>query len=68
MLIAPAAPAATAMQSTAATANTGFRWPGATIIPTMPVNTTSVTTRGFSRLSQSRQVAAARASEGPATS
>ena len=36
MLIAPAAPAATAMHSTAANANTRFMWTGATIRPIAP--------------------------------
>ncbi len=54
MLIAPHAPAATAMHSTAVNASTGCRWPGATSRPISPVNTTSVITRGFSSAIQSR--------------
>ena len=56
MLIAPDAPAATAMHSTAVNASTGCRWPGAISRPTRPVNTTSVMTRGFSSAIQSRQL------------
>ena len=47
MLSAPAAPAPTAMQSSAKNASTGCRWPGATTSPTSAVNTTSDITRGF---------------------
>ncbi len=47
MLSAPAAPAPTAMQSSAAKPSTGCRCPGATIRPTSAVNTTSDITRGF---------------------
>ena len=47
-LIAPAAPAPTAMHRIAVAARTGWMWPGATTSPAMPVNTTSVITRGFS--------------------
>src|SRR4051794_6568596 len=54
MLMAPAAPAPSAMQSTAAMAKAGARWPGATISPTIPVSTTSEMTRGFSSVTQSR--------------
>ena len=54
MLIVPAAPAPTAMQSTAAKASTGCNGPGASNRPTKPVNTTRVMTRGFSIANQSR--------------
>ena len=47
MLSAPAAPAPTAMQSSAVKPSTGCRWPGATTSPTSAVNTTSDITRGF---------------------
>src|SRR5579862_8163093 len=47
MLMAPEAPAPTAMQSTATAASRGWRWPGATIIPAKPEKTTSDITRGF---------------------
>ncbi len=47
MLIAPAAPAPTAMHSTATPASTGCRCPGASNKPTIPVNTTSDMTLGF---------------------
>src|SRR6516162_2305497 len=47
MLIAPAAPAPTAMHNTATAASTGCRCPGAMASPTNPVNTTSDMTRGF---------------------
>jgi hypothetical protein len=48
MLIAPEAPAPTAMQSTATAAISGWMSPGATTKPAKPVNTTSDMTRGFS--------------------
>ena len=47
MLSAPAAPAPTAMQTSAAKPSTGWSWPGATIRPTSAVKTTSDITRGF---------------------
>ena len=47
MLIAPDAPAPTAMHNTATAASTGWRCPGATTSPTKPVKTTSDMTRGF---------------------
>ncbi len=53
MLIAPAAPAPTAMHSTAAKPSTGCSLPGASSRPIQPVNTTSVITRGLSIASQS---------------
>ena len=49
MLIAPQAPAPTAMQRIATAANTGCSSPGASISPANPVNTTSDITRGFNR-------------------
>ena len=49
MLIAPEAPAPTAMQITASAAITGWIGPGARYRPTRPVSTTSDMTRGFSR-------------------
>src|SRR4030095_11918190 len=48
MLMAPEAPAPTAMQRTATAASTGSSPPGATISPAKPLNTTSDITRGFS--------------------
>ena len=48
MLMAPAAPEPTAMQSTATMASSGCRLPGATMSPAKPLRTTSVITRGFS--------------------
>ena len=60
MLIAPHAPAATAMHSTAVKPSTGCRWPGAISRPISPVNTTSVITRGFSSAIQSLQSSARR--------
>ena len=59
MLSAPAAPAPTAMHSTAVNASTGCRCPGATANPTSPVNTTSVITRGFRSAIQSPTLATA---------
>ena len=47
MLSAPAAPAPTAMQSSAVKPVTGWMAPGATARPTSAVNTTSDITRGF---------------------
>ena len=47
MLMAPEAPAPTAMQSTATAASRGCRWPGAATMPAMPEKTTSDMTRGF---------------------
>jgi hypothetical protein len=47
MLIAPDAPAPTAMHNTATAASTGCRSPGARNSPTKPVNTTSDMTLGF---------------------
>ena len=47
MLSAPAAPAPTAMQSSAVNAVTGCSEAGATASPTKAVNTTSDITRGF---------------------
>src|SRR6185369_5017269 len=47
MLMAPEAPAPTAMQSTATAASKGCRWPGAATMPAMPEKTTSDITRGF---------------------
>src|SRR6478752_6204824 len=44
---APAAPAPTAMQMSAAMARTGCMWPGAATSPTSAVNTTRNITRGF---------------------
>ena len=57
MLIAPAAPAATAMHRIAVKAITGLIEPGASIMPMIAVNTTSTITRGFSRAKKSRGVA-----------
>ena len=54
MLIAPQAPAATAMHRIAVSPSTGCTWPGATSSPIAPVKTTSVITRGFSSAIQSR--------------
>ena len=54
MLIAPHAPAPTAMHKTAVKASTGFSRPGATSKPIAPVKTTSDITRGFSSAIQSR--------------
>ena len=48
MLSAPAAPAPTAMASSAAKPITGLMPPGAMAMPTSAVNTTSDITRGFS--------------------
>ena len=48
ILSAPAAPAPTAMQSSAVSAITGCTWPGAINSPTSAVNTTSDITRGLS--------------------
>ena len=48
MLSAPAAPAPTAMHSSAVSAITGCTWPGAINSPTSAVNTTSDITRGLS--------------------
>ena len=53
----PAAPAATAMQRMAVKASTGCKWPGAIHRPMAPVNTTRLTTRGFSSFTQSRHSA-----------
>ena len=53
MLIAPAAPAPTAMQRMAVNAITGLRCPGAISSPISPVNTTKLITRGFSNAIQS---------------
>jgi hypothetical protein len=47
MLSAPAAPAPTAMQISAAMASTGCMVPGAATRPTKAVNTTRNITRGF---------------------
>ena len=47
MLIAPDAPAPTAMHRIATPARNGCRCPGARISPTTPVNTTSDMTLGF---------------------
>ena len=47
MLSAPAAPAPTAMHSSAVKPITGWMCPGAIIRPTSAVNTTSDITRGF---------------------
>ena len=47
MLSAPAAPAPTAMHSSAVKASTGWIAPGATTSPTSAVKTTSDITRGF---------------------
>ena len=47
MLSAPAAPAPTAMQSSAVKPISGCNEPGATARPTSAVNTTSDITRGF---------------------
>ncbi len=47
MLIAPEAPAPTAMHNTAIAASTGWRCPGATASPTKPVKTTSDMTLGL---------------------
>ncbi len=58
MLIAPHAPAATAMHSTAVKPSTGCRWPGAINRPISPVNTTSAITRGLSSAIQSLSSAA----------
>ena len=49
MFSAPAAPAPTAMQSSAVKPITGCTWPGAATMPTSAVNTTSDITRGLSR-------------------
>src|SRR5690606_25028401 len=62
MLIAPAAPAATAMQSTATQARTGWSDPGARTSPAGPVNTTSDITRGFNRATKARRSSAPSAS------
>ena len=56
MLSAPLAPAASAMQSSAVKAVSGWTWPGATMIPASPVNTTSDITRGFSSAKKSPTV------------
>ena len=47
MFSAPAAPAPTAMQMSAAMASTGCMWPGAATRPTSAVKTTRNITRGF---------------------
>ena len=64
MLIAPQAPAATAMHSTAVNPSTGFIRPGATSSPISPVNTTRLITRGFSNAIQSRMSVSARVISG----
>ncbi len=48
MLMAPAAPAFTAMQSTATAARKGWISPGAAKSPAKPLKTTRLITRGFS--------------------
>ena len=57
MLMAPAAPAPTAMHSTAVNASTGCIVPGAASSPHSPVNTTRVMTRGLVSANRSRQSA-----------
>jgi hypothetical protein len=47
MLSVPAAPAPTAMHRSAVKPITGWMWPGAIIMPTSAVKTTSDMTRGF---------------------
>src|SRR5690554_6788371 len=54
MLMAPAPPAATAMQSTATAARKGWMSPGATSKPASPVKTTRDMTRGFNSAMKSR--------------
>jgi len=56
MLRQPDAPAATAMQSKAVNARSGWISPGAATIPASPVNTTSDITRGFSSAKKSPTV------------
>src|SRR5690606_17296928 len=71
MLIAPAAPAPTAMQKTATSARNGCRLPGASTTPATPVKTTSVMTRGFSSAMKSEMrvsICAAAAGAIPAAS
>ena len=53
ILMAPAAPAPTAMHSIAVKASTGCRCPGATSIPATPEYTTNDITRGLSMENQS---------------
>ena len=50
MLMAPAAPAPSAMQAIAVNPTNGSSCPGASSMPTSAVNTTSDITRGFSRI------------------
>jgi hypothetical protein len=47
MLSVPAAPAPTAMHRSAVKPITGWMWPGAIMMPTSAVKTTSDMTRGF---------------------
>ena len=64
MLSAPAAPAPTAMQRSAAMASTGCMEPGAATRPTSAVNTTRNITRGFSSCEIIGDVAAVAGGEG----
>src|SRR5689334_3343647 len=63
MLMAPEAPAPTAMQRMATAAISGWIWPGATIIPAKPEKTTSDITRGFSSCRKSETRAPSCAAE-----
>ena len=56
MLMAPEAPAPTAMHSTATAPISGWMSPGATARPAKPENTTSDMTRGFSSAMKSRML------------
>src|SRR4051812_45814740 len=65
MLMAPDAPAPTAMHRIAVSARTGCRCPGASSMPVRPVKTTSDITRGFRSATKSPTEAPPRSSATP---